>query len=349
LFSTVLILSGFWTYEASRVIYEEKDKEISLYTQHGSYTYNIPVTEVNPLYSIGTKLEMGKPAYFIIASPTADMSFTYHLEPAESANISGKLETMILATGKGVSGGEEKIFWQKEFPIKSEEGTDFWSGTSVSKNFSINVPEIRSMVKNVQDQLNYSQDATIEIVNRVNYQGKVNDESIYGTKDFAIPLVISSSFYQLPGKLDFSEDTNIIRKVSSKSYPPLLNILIPLALFLLSIFLVGMTIICIRMKKVDPEYIKKLETEQRHSPFKEFVSRGKLPNDNNFLLKVEISSLQELVDAATDMNSRVIHDTETETYFVINSNVMYFFLEKFEEKNRNTSKRFLSGFPLHTD
>lgn len=337
----VFILSGLWTYEASRPVYQEKDEVLPLYIQHGSYIYSVPVTKENPLYAIGTRLEMGKPAYFLVASPTTDMSFTYRLEPAESADISGKLETMIIATGRGTSPeGEDKIFWQKEFPLKSEEGDANWKGASVTRKFSIDVPEVQSMVKNVQDQLNYSQDAEITIVNRVNYQGTVNGENIYGTKDFAIPLLISSSYYQLPRTLDFSENTNITRKVSSRSSPSLSTIIIPLASSMLSLVLVVTTLICARMKKVAPESIEKLEKERRRSSFREFISRGKLPKDINSLMKIEISSLQELVDAAVDMNSRVIYDAEAETYFIIKSGAMYIFFDKLEEVNQNKSNRF---------
>lgn len=343
IFGMTFILSALWTYEASRPIYQEKDEVVPLYTQHGSYTYSVPVTKENPLYKIGTILEMGMPAYFFVASPTTDISFTYRLEPVGSAEISGKLETMIIATGKGMSEGKEKIFWQKEFPLKSEEGDIIWKGAPVTRKFSIDVPEVQSNVKNVQKQLNYSKDANIEIVNRVNYQGKVNGENIYGTKDFAIPLLISSSYYQLPEKLDFREDTTITRKISSTSYPPLSTIFVPLALSLLSLVLASATLICIRMKKVEPEYLEKQEKERRRSPFKDFISRGKLPKDSNSNMKIEISSLQELIDVAVDMNSRVIYDEEANTYFILQSGAMYIFFDKFEEMNQKESNSFLDA------
>jgi hypothetical protein len=330
-----LIISGLWTYEASRAVYEEKEEVISLYTQHGSYIYSVPVTEENPLYAIGTRLEMGKPAYFLAASPTIDMSFAYNLESAESANISGKIGTMIVATGKGVSGGEEKIFWQKEFPLKSEGSDDIQNGASVIKNFSLNVSEIQSKVKNVQDQLNYPQDATIEIVNRVNYQGKINGEDTYIIKDFSIPLVISSSYYQLPGQLDFSQDASITKKVSTTSYPPLSTLKMPLSLFLLSFVLVGTTLVGTRMKKVESAYIKKLEKERKITPFKEFISKGKLPEKINSFMKIEISSIQDLVDTAIDMNERVIYDAESGSYFTIHNGVLYIFSDTLEGDIRN--------------
>jgi hypothetical protein len=190
LFGMMLILCGLWTYEASRAVYEDKDEVVTLYTHHGSYTYTVPVIKANPLYENGTTLKMGMPAYYFSLSPTVDMSVAYNLEATNSSDIRGKLQTMVVATDKEGSGEEERIFWQKVFPLRSEEGADTWTGTSVTRNFSLNVSEIQSMVKDVQKQLECSEDATIEIITRVNYTGKINEENVQGTKDFGLFAVL---------------------------------------------------------------------------------------------------------------------------------------------------------------
>ena len=330
-FGIMMIFSGLWTYEAyTGAGYEDREELVSSYTQYGSYTYTAPVTKENPLYAKGTTLEMGMPAYFFAVSPTADISFTYRLEATDSADISVERETMIIATGKEGSGKEgsgeeEKIFWQKKFPLKSEGIEDIENGDPLTHSFSLDVPEIQTMVKEVGDQLNYSHDATIEIVTRANYEGKINGENVRGTKDFAIPLVVGSSYYQLPEELEYNESTNTSKKFRVQKEPSLSTIKMPLSLLLLSIVLVGMVFPFRKMKKVDPAYIEKLEKKRKSSPFKEFVSKGKLPEERNSLMEVEISSLQELVDAAVDMNARVIQDTESEIYFIIHNGVLYIF------------------------
>lgn len=356
----MLILSGLWTYEASRPVYENKEENISTHTDHGFYSYTVPVTRENPLYPVGTTLKMGMPAYFFIVSPTVDMSFTYRLETAYPADISGKLQTIVVATAKDGSGtggsdtgkletgggssiniaetndssNNDYILWKKEFPINSTEGVDIWNGPSFTKNFSLDVSKVKSMVKSVADQLNYTQDPTIEIVNRVSYTGKINGENVQDTKDFPISLEIKeSSYYELPEKLDFRQDNNVTEYLSVQSNPPLSKIAFPLALFLLSFALIGATLICVKIGKVEPEFIEKLEKEEKRSSFKDFISRGKLPEDRNSLIKIEISSLQELVDTAADMNSRVIYDAEAEKYFMINNGVMYIFFEALDEGN----------------
>lgn len=321
-----MIFSGLWTYEAyTGPEYEAREELASSYTQYGSYNYTAPVTEANPLYAKGTTLEMGKPAYFFAVSPTADISFTYRLEATDSAGISVERETMIVATGKEGSGENEKIFWQKKFPLKSEGFDYIENGDSLTHSFSLNVPEIQAMVKGVEDQLKYTQGATIEIVTRVKYEGKINGENVRGTKDFAIPLIVGSSNYQMPEELEFSETTDKYKKFRVQKEPSLSTIKMPLSLFLFSAILAGMTIPFMKMNKVEPVYIEKLENERKRSPFKEFVSKGKLPEERNSLLEVKISSLKELVDAAVDMNARVIHDTEAETDFIIHNGVLYIF------------------------
>lgn len=344
----MLILCGLWIYEASRPVYEDKDDVTTFYTHHGSYTYTVPVTKENPLYANGTTLKMGMPAYYFAVSPTVDMSFTYSLEANDPSDIRGKLQTMVVATDKEESESEEyyennesetegsnkeeKIFWQKVFPLKYKEGADTWTGTSVTRNFSLNVSEIHSIVKNVQEQLGCSDDATIEIVNRVSYTGKINGKNVQGTKDFVLPLVISSSYYQMPEELEFSQDTNVTKKISVKNSPPLSTVRIPLFLLLLNLVFVGMILLCVKTNKIEPKYIEKLEKERSCEPFKEFVSKGKLPEDIDSFIKVEILSLQGLVDAAVDMNSRVIYDSKTGIYFMIHSGVLYTLSDTPEKK-----------------
>jgi len=361
-FGVMLVLCGLWTYEASRAVYEEKDEVVSSYTHHGSYTYTVPVTKANPLYGVGSTLKMGMPAYYFVASPTVEMSFTYSLETTGSSDISGKIETMVVATGEegygteeyktnesateeyGTNesvieeyGKEERILWQKVFPLKYKEGTETWTGTSVTRNFSLNVSETQSMVKDIQEQLKCLGGAKIEIVNCVNYTGKINGENVKGTKSFAIPLVIKSSYYEMPEELEFSQDTNVTKKISVKNSPSLSTIKIPLLLFLLNLVFVGITLLCVKTNKIEPNYIEKLEKERSREPFKEFVSKGKLPENVSSLIKVEIGSLQGLVDAAVDMNSRVIYDSESRMYFMIHSSVLYIFFDTPERENKNLS------------
>ena len=323
-----IILSCSWIYETyTQDVYEEQEELISSYTQHGNYTYIALVTEKNPLYSKGTRLEMGKPMYFFAVSPTLDVSFAYKLNATDSTTIRVECETVVVATSKENSGESQKIIWEKEFPVKEMGYVNIGNKDVLIHKFSLNVSEIQSKVTEIQNQIKYSSGTTIEIVTHVNYKGEINGEEINNTTDFALPLVINSVYYKMPEKLEFNENTDTYEKFQVKKEPSVSAIKLPLSLFLLSTILIGALIPCTKMTEIDPELIKKLKKEEKYLPFKKFISKGKVPDNWNSLMQVEIYSLQDLVDTAVDMNERVVNDIESGEYFIIHDNVLYIFFD----------------------
>ena len=339
-----MVFSAFWMYEEyTGASYEEK--KVLSYTQRGNYTYSAPVTEPNPLYPEGTRLEMGKPAYFFSVSPTMDVSFIYRLEATSSADLNVEAKTMIVASDKEGYGeeqngeeqnGEEqngegqKIFWQKSYQVGNSKSVHLKSDDVFTSNFTLNIPKIQAQAKEIQDQLNYSSNPTIEIVTVINYEGKINGKDVTSTQNFVIPVNISSTYYQMPEELGFIKDTyeNIrVQKDTSLS-----TIKFPILLFLLSMALTGTLIPIRKMKKIDKRYIEKLENESKNSSFKEFISKGKIPENKSSLLQIEISSLEDLVNAAFDMNERVIYDANSGEYFIIHNGMLYIFSDVHSEK-----------------
>ena len=331
----MMVFSGLWMYEEyTGVSYEEK--KVLSYTQRGNYTYSAPVTKPNPIYLEGTRLEMGKPAYFFSVSPTMDVSFIYRLEATKSADLNVEAKTMIVASDKERYGGEQngeeqKIFWQKSYQIGDSKSAHLKSADVFTSNFTLDIPKIQAQTKEIEDQLNYTSNPTIEIVTVINYEGKINGEDVTGTQNFVIPANISSTYYQMPEELGFVEDT--YKNIRVQKDPSLSTIKFPIFLFLLNIVLIGALIPIRKMKKIDPEYIKKLENENKNSSFKEFISKGKIPENRSSLLQVEISSLEDLVNAASDMNERVIHDAVSGEYFIIHNGALYIFWDKPSEEN----------------
>ena len=95
----------------------------------------------------------------------------------------------------------------------------------------------------------------------------------------------------MPEKLEFNENTDTYQKYLVKKEPSVSAIKLPLSLFLLSTILIGALIPCTKMTEIDPELIKKLKKEEKYLPFKIFISKGKVPDNWNSLMQVEIYSL----------------------------------------------------------
>ncbi|WP_054865238.1 DUF5305 family protein [Methanosarcina barkeri] len=124
-----------------------------------------------------------------------------------------------------------------------------------TSNFTLDIPKIQEQTKKIEDQLNYTSNPTIEIVTVINYEGKINGKDVTGTQNFAIPANISSTYYQMPEELGFVKDT--YKNIRVQKDPSPSTIKFPIFLFLLNTVLIGALIPIRKMKKIDPEYIKK--------------------------------------------------------------------------------------------
>jgi len=327
IFALITIISCFWIYDNYvENSYIDQKQMVSSYIQHGNYTYSAPVTKINPIYPKGSILEMGKPVYFLAVSPVLNASFEYSLNSTGPVDLGIDVQSMVVATSKE-EGSEEnsRIIWRKEFPVGDVDIVNIKGGEVFTHHFSIDVPELQSKITDVQNKLQYFPNMTLEIVTRVEYKGEINGKEVSNSTDFAIPLIISSSYYQMPQVLNFSEPNNEYKKYRVKNDFPLSDIKLPLFIFLLSTIMMGMMLSCRRINKVNSDYIKKLENESNDLQFKEFISKGKIPKNTNSLLKIEIFSLQDLVDIAVDINEKVIYDSEIGKYFIVHNNLLYLF------------------------
>lgn len=325
----LIILSIAWT--SSVVVeytddqYEEVEVVTSSYTHSANYDYIAPVTLSNPIYAKGEILDSDQPAYFLSVSPTMDVFFTYALESIDPVQMDIDCDTFLIASSTGnVGAAEEKVFWEKVYPV-STTPLKIGNEGEVSYIFSLDIPEIQSKVKEIQNELGYSQGTAIEVVTYVKYDGKVNGKDIKGVEEFSMPLAISSSYYQVSGDLEFSNTIDNYETMHVKNKPSISGLLGPILSYIsvmVTILLLGMVR---KQGKISSSHIRRLEVEAEHNKFNDFISKGAFPAETASLVEVNVSSLQDLVDAALDMDARVIHDTQNDVYFMIHSGILYRF------------------------
>ena len=323
------VFSSIAIYQGTKASYEYKNIDTVPYTQYGAYTYSASVTQANPLYPVGTVLDMKKPAYFLNVAPILDMNFKYNIKATGSDDITGTIQTFAVASGTVKDGENETIYWSKEFPIKTSAFTV--SGNEVAdQDFSVNVNDIQIATKSISEQLNYTDDTAISVINRIIYSGSINGEAVNSSVEYTLPITANNAYYQINGDTVFTQDVHVTRFSSIPRETTVNNLTVPIIVFILSISLCALTLSIRKTGKVEMDYIAKLEEAEKYSEFKDSVSKGKIPVNHSFA-QVVIDSLKELVDAAVDMNSRVIHDKSIETYFTISDGVIYTFVDDIEK------------------
>jgi hypothetical protein len=320
--------------------FEDKNITVSSYTQYGNYSYSTKVSAQNPIYLTGTILDMNESAYYFVTSPVPDFSFVYRVNASDSVNITAMPKVSIIAMCKNKDDQNPKILWQREFPVTPTSST----GPFIVKNidgsdnftyrFTFNAAAIENNVENTYYKLDYSpkhsstfstSSMVYEIKALVAYNGIINGKKVENVTSFVLPMTMAKSYYELSDNIS-TNITNYNNETISVQNPfTVETIKYSLASMLISIVAIIGIIYCRAKYNPDPVRIAKLEQEKMHARFREFISEGKLPENRNSLMALEIASLQELINAAVDMNERVIYDSGANIHFAIHNGVLYYF------------------------
>ncbi len=322
LFSVLLM-----AYSLFKPSYVEQDYIASSYSTKGVYSYTAYVNGSNPLYPVGTVLPPDQPAYFYSVSPILNMVFTFGINSSDSSDVSASRKTIILATAENYEEIQEHILWQKEFPVVNAGDVRLSNGDVASHNFSIDIAQVQAVVQAVKDDLEYSQEANLTIITYVDLEGSINGKNVDEVIEYSVPLLISESYYRISKKL---ESNNTVESYSTRTIrdsPHLARISISLVL------LVASTTSLVALRKlrsrglVDPSEILRLEKIAASEKFNSWISHGEMPAECKDLIEVELTSLQGLVDTASDMDMRVINDNKKGIYFTIHDGIIYTFYD----------------------
>lgn len=322
LFSVLLM-----AYSVFKPSYVEQNYVTSSYSTKGVYSYTAYVNGSNPLYPVGTVLPPNQPAYFYSVSPILNMVFTFGIDASNSADVSVSRKTIILATAENYEQIQETILWQKEFPVVNAGDARLSNGDVASHNFSINLAQVQAVVQAVKDDLQYSQETNLTIITYVDLEGSINGKNVDEVLEYSVPLLTSDSYYQLSKKLESNNTVDTYSAQTVRDSPHLARIAIPLVLLIVStIFLVALR----KLKSIGPvdtSEIIRLEKIADLAKFNSWISQGEIPVEYTDLKEVKLTSLQGLVDTASEMDMRVIHDSKEGIYFTIHDGVIYTFYE----------------------
>jgi Family of unknown function (DUF5305) len=360
IFGSMLAFSSYQMYQGYiNPSFEEKNITVSSYTQYGTYSYSTIVSEPNPLYLTGTTLGMNESAYYFVASSIPNFSFVYRIDASDSANVTAIPKTIVIARSKNNDYENSKIMWQKEFPVtpisltgsstvKNEDSTN-----SFTYRFLFNAATIENAIENTQYGLNYpptwsstfdASAMTYEIKTLVNYNGTINGKQVENTTSFVLPMTMTKSYYELSKDVSTNVTDYNNETVSVQNPFTVETIKYPLASMLISIIAIIGIIYCRIAYDPDPVQMAKLEQDHVHAQFKEFISEGKLPENRSSLMALKIASLQELINAAIDMNERVIYDSSENIHFAIHNGVLYYFTNTISS-NEAKSEDVSGGLP----
>jgi hypothetical protein len=201
-------------------------------------------------------------------------------------------------------------------------------GSCFSEHLTLDVNDIFDRIEEARNVLRLPREKIgVEIIGKVRYSGTVDGKPVKGSQEFKGSISFPyEAFYMISG--ENKNGTETFTETTSKTSPAnqkKRTVLLSLSL-LFGVLAVGTAIIGTKFKP-NLYDIQELAFRRERRKLSKWISSGKLPT----ILpseKVELASLTDLVEAAIDMNKRVIYDSEEHIYFFLSEGVLYYFKER---------------------
>jgi hypothetical protein len=299
---------------------EETGKDI---TMEVTPDYIIVSRKAVDIWPAGTEFEQGRAAYFYAIKPQVNVTPIIEINDMEQGIINGTIYSQVSIASIN---DKSEIYWSHEIKETQVEQFTLSKGISgeddktVFSSFGVRLDVLAAYdeITKIGEEL-FFQTGNFQLIvtSNIHINGTINGSPIDKTFVLQLPLSLQQVSFTIPssqevmvqvalGKSPISLTTKelLIEKVREN----LLLILIDVGLALILLYLL--------MTKQ-----KTLNTSMEHRRFKEWITEGSVEVFNR--LRINIFSLEGLVDLAIDLDKRVIYDSSIKKYFVLTEDIVY--------------------------
>jgi hypothetical protein len=290
----------------------------------GGYDYAAIVSEPNPLYDTGDRLE-DRPFYFYGASPELEGEFSYGFEAAEGGQLDVEATTVLVLRSAGEDGGV--VYWTVNETLASRADTVQPGGT-LSVPFTVNASAARLQAQRIEEGIGGSPgDVQAFVLTRVEMDGEINGRSVSGTDTHRLPLSLDAGGFSVPYDGPTVEDrTRTVSVPVERSYGPLWRLGGPLAVIG---GLGGAAALVLADRRdeleVDEATREHLAVRQARREYDDWITTARVPGSAIDGPVVEVESLEGLVDVAIDTDERVLESPEGDVFRVLHDGTVYAF------------------------
>ena len=323
------LVGGWGAYTSLAGPAEEMNRDTTdSWSTTGSFDHRAEVTSENEVYPVGTELA-DRSVYFTDVTPELEGTFTYQYT-ADEGDVTAdvELERVIRAAD------DEQEYWEVNETIAETSAEGLAPGEAATADFTVDVPATVNESERIEESLGGSPGSTeTTVVAHVTFQGTVDGESVARTERYELGLEPDGSTYAVStAESDRDGDQQTGSEVTTAAAGGFGSIL-PLALLLGSLGGLGTLVTAKHSGRLAPSEaeLERLRSEYEREEFDDWISRGTLPDDIRERSRIEVSTLEDLVDVAIDCDRRVLEDESAGEYYVVDGGSLYVYEpEEFE-------------------
>ncbi len=311
-----LAASSYYLYTSFKPDYIESESSIHHYSAIAHFGGSAKVVGDNPIWDVGDVVQL--PVYSYDLTPEYRGEFYFTTSPAGDIDITTETKVVYYYEVK------DTPVWEKTVLTLVNK-----SRGEAKVSFTVNMTEIKSKINQAQNAFGvYVGKSGAEIVETVTYSGNIRGRDVSETLTFRIPVKVESTYYSY-SELNESRDYFVRITETIPVQKPLTSKVIPGTVLLASLF-VMVPSVAIRMRYRNAEDLERgiERSEKRHllKKYRKWISFATLPELP--YAKVELESLEDIVNAANDMMERVFYDRKKKVYFFVHDGVLYYSREE---------------------
>lgn len=328
LFVLLVLLGGGLTY-ATHVDpgTHVETRTVSSWESTADWSHEARVTRSNPVFTRGTTLS-DRPVYFMSIAPRLEGTFRYGYTASRSGNVSTDVTTTLVLRSVGEQDGEQVEYWRVTEPLGPPSSARLGPGERLRAPFEMNVSAVQQRVDRIETRLGGTPGETeARVLARVRTTGTVNGRSVSRFTEYAATVELDGGTYRVTDSETARTRENTTRELTVRnSYGPLRRLGSPLLLLVGAVGIVGLAGAGATGRlEVPDDARERLAFEADRREFDDWITSGSVALPERPDARVQVDSLEGLVDVAIDTDNRVIEDSDQGGYLVLGDERTYRF------------------------
>ena len=319
------LFGGWMTYSAYAAPDDETEQRtVEAWSATAGFTHSAEVQVENEVFEIGEELP-NQPVYFATVAPELDGQFEYYYDaPDGDVSVNVQFERVVRAVDD--DGGE---YWSVSEPLNGTSEESVEPGEPVDASFTVDVAELENESERIESSIG-SSPGTVEsvVVAHVTMEGDVDGESVQHTEAYELLIEPDGDTYEVDGPTnerhaeERTEESEVAAAATDLRGP-----IGGLAVMLASLGALGALVATKRKGALAPPQaeLDRLRAEHERERFDEWITTGRVPEEFHGRSRIEVDTLEGLVDVAIDCDRRVLEDRSKGdvAYYVVNEGLLY--------------------------
>ncbi len=302
---------------------DERIETVGSWSEEPDLSHQAEVRVANPIFETGSTLS-DRSLYYTRLSPELEgtYEYAYRLEGVDGS-VDVVMDSYLLFQSVDDDGN---AYWQRTEPLDSESIEGVEPGERVTTSFAVNVTELDGEIEAIEGNLGASPgSAETAVVVEARVDGEIGDERVSNAHTATFLVDDGGGTYSVETDTDGDASREFRETVvTERSYGPVRSYG-PFFLVVLGVAVLGAlgyARVEGRLTPTDAE-IRALESAREREEFDDWLSHGRFPEAEFSGPRIELDTLEDIVDVAIDSDRRVIEDATRGAYYVQDGDLYY--------------------------